>query len=324
LPALANPRQIKHSVSELRQFGCPTEDAGLEEETMEFGHAPTRFVRLVGGDLVSSSITNTETMRIEVLRRVSKPRMEWHFRQPEVTLFWFRNGAQDLRGTVDGRNVAHQFSRHFNLALFPACTEIEGEWKVAPSLDYVVVFLDPGFVHARLKADIDRPLVGFAHETLTRGLAELCREAAAPDNVFSLFAEGWGTQALAHLARATHVAGPEKEVSRGGLPARTVRELDDYIRVRLAEPISLEDLCGVAGLSKRHFLRAFQESVGTTPHRHVLNLRIEAAKRRLAESDDCLTTIALGSGFSHSQHFSTTFRRATGMTPSMYRRSRLS
>jgi AraC family transcriptional regulator len=51
-------------------------------------HASNSFVRLVGGDLVSSAITNTETMRIEVLRRVSKPKMEWHFRQPEVTLFW--------------------------------------------------------------------------------------------------------------------------------------------------------------------------------------------------------------------------------------------
>jgi AraC family transcriptional regulator len=291
---------------------------------MTLACSPHPFVRLVGGDLVSSEITNTETMRIEVLRRVSKPRMEWHFRQPEVTLFWFRNGAEDLQGTVNGRGAAHRFNRHFNLALFPACTEIQGEWKVGPSLDYVVVFLDPEFVHARLKAEIDRPLVGFAHEPLTRGLAELCREAAAPDNVFALFAEGWGTQALAHLARAIHMTGPDKGVSRGGLPARTVRQLDDYIRARLAEPISLEDLCGVAGLSKRQFLRAFQESTGTTPHRHVLNLRIEEAKRRLTGSGDCLTTIALASGFSHSQHFSTTFRRATGMTPSAFRRSRLS
>jgi AraC family transcriptional regulator len=250
--------------------------------------------------------------------------MEWHFRQPEVTLFWFRSGAEDLQGTVDGRGVAHRFNRHFNLALFPACTEIQGEWKVGPSLDYVVVFLDPGFVQARLKVDFDRPLVGFAYEPLTKGLAELCREAAAPDNVFGLFAEGWGTQALAHLARATHTAGPEREVVRGGLPVRTVRQVDDYIRARLAESISLDDLCGVAGLSKRHFLRAFQESVGTTPHRHVLNVRIDEAKRRLSESDDGLTTIALAAGFSHSQHFSTTFRRATGMTPSAFRRSRWS
>ncbi|MTV14056.1 MULTISPECIES: AraC family transcriptional regulator [Bradyrhizobium] len=287
-------------------------------------HAPNSFVRLVGGDLVSSKITNTDAMRIEVLRRVSRPKMEWHFRQPEVTLFWFRRGAENLKGMIDGCNAVHRFSGRANLALFPAGMEIQGQWSVGPSLDYVVVFLDPEFVHGRLKANIDRPLVGFAHEQLTRGLEELCREALAPDNVFELFAEGWGAQALAHLARVTQIAGAEKIVSRGGLSARVLAQLDEYIRVRLSEPISLEDLSGVAGLSKRHFLRAFQESTGTTPHRHVLNLRIEDAKQRLTGSDADLTSIACASGFSHSQHFSTSFRRATGMTPSAFRRSRLS
>lgn len=287
-------------------------------------HASNPFVRMVGGDLVSSRITSTETMRIEVLRRVCRPRMEWHFRQPEVALFWFRQGAENLRGKIDGCSAAHQFNGNVNLALFPAGMEIQGEWSVGPSLDYVVVFLDPGFVQARLKANIDRPIVGFAHEQLTRGLAELCREAQAPDNVFGLFAEGWGTQALAHLARVAQVADAGKMVSRGGLSTRVLRRLDEYIRVRLAEPIALEDLRGVAGLSKRHFLRAFQVSMGTSPHRYVLNLRIEDAKRRLIGSDEDLTGIACASGFSHSQHFSTTFRRATGMTPSAFRRSGLS
>jgi AraC family transcriptional regulator len=292
----------------------------LEEETMPLAQAPGRYIRLVGGDLVSSTITDTDTMRIEVLRRQSKPKMEWHFRQPEVTLFWFRNGAEDLRGSVDGRTGSFRFDGVANLALFPARTEIQGEWAVGPSLDYVVVFLNPAFVRARLKTDIDRPLIGFAHEQLTRGLAELCREAVAPDNVFGLFAEGWGTQALAHLSRAARIASPEPAMRRGGLSARAASQVQDYIRARLAEPISLDDLCHVAGLSKRHFLRAFQESLGITPHRHVLNLRIEEAKRRLLGSDDGLTTIALASGFSHSQHFSTAFRRVTGMTPSAFRR----
>lgn len=287
-------------------------------------HASNSFVRMVGGDLVSSKITNTDAMRIEVLRRVCRPKMEWHFRQPEVTLFWFRRGAENLHGMIDGCNAAHHFSGRVNLALFPAGMEIQGEWSVGPSLDYVVVFLDPEFVHRRLKANIDRPLVGFAHEQLTRGLEELRCEALAPDNVFDLFAEGWGTQALAHLARVTQIGGAGRIVSRGGLSARVLRQLDEYIRGRLAEPISLENLSGVAGLSRRHFLRAFQASTGTTPHRHILNLRIEDAKQRLTGSDADLTSIACASGFSHSQHFSTSFRRATGMTPSAFRRSRLS
>ena len=76
---------------------------------MPLAHAPGPYVRLVGGNLVSSTITDTDTMRIEVLRRLSKPKMEWHFRQPEVTLFWFRNGAEDLRGSIDGHSGSYRF-----------------------------------------------------------------------------------------------------------------------------------------------------------------------------------------------------------------------
>src|SRR5262249_824568 len=162
-----------------------------------------------------------------------------------------------------GCDAAHRFNGNVSLALFPAGMEIQGEWKVGPSLDYVVVFLDPDFVRARLKANIDRPVVGFANDSLTRGLDELCREALAPDNVFSVCAEGWGPEALAHLARATQMTAAEKPAPRGGLSPRVLRQLDEYIDARLSESISLEDLCGVANLSKRHFLRAFQMSVGT-------------------------------------------------------------
>jgi len=277
-----------------------------------------QFVRSVGGDLVSSVITNTDTMRIEMLRRVSTPRMHWHFRQPELTLFWFRHGAENLHATIDGRSVTYRFSGKSNLALFPSCADIQGEWTVGPSLDYTVVFLDPTFVTARLKANIDSPLVGFCHEALTRGLAELCREAATPDNVFGLFAEGWGNQALAHLARATRTVS-DLGARHGGLSIRTLRVLEEYVRANLAQSICLADLCQIADLSKRHFLRAFSESVGTTPHRYVLGLRIEDAKCRLKDTDESLTNVALASGFSHSQHFSTTFRNATGMTPSAFR-----
>jgi hypothetical protein len=56
--------------------------------------ATSQFVRLVGGELVFSVITDTSSMRIENLRRVSKPQMHWHFRQPRLALIWFRKGCE--------------------------------------------------------------------------------------------------------------------------------------------------------------------------------------------------------------------------------------
>jgi AraC family transcriptional regulator len=281
-----------------------------------------QYVRSVSGKLVSSHVIDIKTIRIEILKRTSRPRLQWHFRQPELTLFWFRKGCAKIRATIDGRPADCSFRASGNLAIFPACIEIEGELDVEPEVDYTVVFLEPAYVRERLKAEIESPLVAFAHDALTRGLEELCREAATADSVFELFAEGWANQALAYMARATR--GVERmRQSRNALPARSMRRLEEYVRANLAEPLSLAAMSSVVGLSKRHFLRAFQEAAGTTPHRFVLRTRIEEAKRRLIETDDTVTEVAFASGFSQSQHFATSFRTATGMTPSTYRRYHL-
>jgi AraC family transcriptional regulator len=281
--------------------------------------AMQRYVRSVSGKLVSSQITDTASMRIEILKRTSRPKLQWHFRQPELTLFWFRKGCAKLRATVDGRPIDRSFRASGNLAFFPACVEIEGELDVDPELDYAVVFLDPIFAQERLKSEIESSQVAFAHDALTRGLEELCREAAAPDNVFELFAEGWANQALAHLFRVVRGGELERKPLRNPLSSRTMRQLEEYVRDNLAERLSLAAMSGVVGLSKRHFLRAFKQATGMTPHRFVLRLRMEEAKRRLIETSDAMTEVALASGFGSSQQFATSFRSATGITPSTFR-----
>jgi AraC family transcriptional regulator len=112
--------------------------------------ASSQYVRLVGGELVFSVITDTSSMRIENLRRVSKPQMHWHFRQPRLALIWFRKGCERLRATIDGRSVDHIFTSKSNLAIVPALSEIQGEWAVGPSLDYTVVFLERALSRTQL------------------------------------------------------------------------------------------------------------------------------------------------------------------------------
>ena len=188
--------------------------------------AMQRYVRSVSGKLVSSQITDTASMRIEILKRTSRPKLQWHFRQPELTLFWFRKGCAKLRATVDGRPIDRSFRASGNLAFFPAMRRNRGRTRCrSPNLDYAVVFLDPIFAHERLKSEIESSQVAFAHDALTRGLEELCREAAAPDNVFELFAEGWANQALAHLSRVVRGGELERKPLRNPLSSRTMRQL---------------------------------------------------------------------------------------------------
>ena len=275
--------------------------------------------REVGGELVSGTIVDSRTTHVEVLARRATGPISWRFRQPRLALFWFRNGLKELHLNLDGRRIHSGIKQGTSLALLPASTSVEGEFDVAPSFDYTVVFLDPT-VASDAGCHFDRPLIAFGNEDLQRGLSLLCREARNADSLYGLFAEGWAMQALALLAR---VDGSQAATVRpcGGLAPSSLRRVIDYIEADLSRPFTIEGLAQVAGVCPRHFIRAFRESAGQTPLRFVYGLRLQRAKEFLLDPRRTATEVALDCGFSHAQHFSTAFKKATGVTPSDFRRA---
>lgn len=288
---------------------------------MNPGGLDTDAVRIVGGELVSSTAADTSKVRVEVLRRKSDGPISWRFRQPKLALFWFRSGVERLHLEFGGAPLHSRVSAAANFALFPASCDIGGEFDVHPYCDYTVVFIDPQLYPENFLSRFQQPLVAFGHQDLQRSLPLLCREAVQPDSIFDLFAEGWAMQALAQLAR---MAGgtPEVRPWRGGLPSSTVRRLQEFAHANLARTITVDELAALAGVSRRHFLRAFQESLGQTPLRYVQGLRIDKAKQLLANPWRSVTEVGLECGFSHAQHFSSCFRKSTGVTPTAFRRGR--
>jgi AraC family transcriptional regulator len=95
----------------------------------------------------------------------------------------------------------------------------------------------------------------------------------------------------------------------------------EYIEEHLAEDLSLSQLAEVAGLSQFHFARAFRESMGLPPLRYVSARRVERAKDLLAQPGLSVTQIGAQLGFNDTSHFSASFRKHIGATPSAYRRS---
>jgi AraC family transcriptional regulator len=273
------------------------------------------YFRRKTGQIVSSIVAEAKGLRVEFGRQYSA-RSLWHLRQPSLVLLWCRVAVKKVHLDIDGRSMDANRVNGSDLLLIPPDTEVSGEFNIEGVSDYSITFLDRS-LFGRLNPELRRPLLVSSNEALRRGLVELGREAAAPDNVFDLFAEGWAMQAMAHLSR---LAGGHREISRGGLSAASLRRVQDYIHSNLPATITLAELSRVAGLSRRHFLRAFRESVGDTPVGYVRTLRIEEAKRRLSQGSQSITQVALDCGFSHAQHFATTFRRATGLTPSAFRR----
>lgn len=279
--------------------------------------------REVGGELVSGFNIDSSMTHVEILRRRSVGPIAWRFRQQRTALFWFRRGVSSLNLRLDGAPVHARVDEGANFALFPASMLVEGEFEVARHCDYCVIFLDLQAVAEQTRVRLDRPLVAFRSAHLQSSLPLLFREANVADGLYGLFADGWAMQALAVLAR---IGGGDADVEptrRGGLATASLDRVVDFVNADISRPFTVQALAEVAGVSPRHFLRAFQQSTGSTPLRFIQNLRIEKAKELLSRAQASATEIALDCGFSHAQHFSTAFKKATGETPSNYRRRSL-
>ena len=79
-------------------------------------------------------------------------------------------------------------------------------------------------------------------------------------------------------------------------------------------------LAGRAAMSPRHFARVFRAATGATPARYVEQARVEAARRRLEESDDGVDAVAAGCGFGTAETMRRAFLRAVHVAPTDYRR----
>ncbi len=91
---------------------------------------------------------------------------------------------------------------------------------------------------------------------------------------------------------------------------------------RFQESISLAAVAELADVHPVSLARAFRRTYHCTVGDYVRRLRIELACQKLTGSDASLVEIALSAGFSEQSHFSRTFKRLTGLTPSEYRSSR--
>jgi AraC family transcriptional regulator len=78
---------------------------------------------------------------------------------------------------------------------------------------------------------------------------------------------------------------------------------------------TLEQMAEAARLSVNHFIRAFREHTGVTPHRHVVLRRLERGIILLKVPGISIAEVADGVGFATPAHFVATFRRTMGVTP---------
>jgi len=94
-----------------------------------------------------------------------------------------------------------------------------------------------------------------------------------------------------------------------------------WAREHLDAPLTVEDLAEQAGMSSRHFTRAFIAETGSTPSKAIERLRIEVARQRVQASGEAIERVAELTGFRDPERMRRAFIRAFGQPPQSLRRA---
>lgn len=161
--------------------------------------------------------------------------------------------------------------------------------------------------------------VGFVDADLARLSYALAAERHSASRG-SLVADALRIELIARLVHAhTSLRGTAKTATHQRMGLRALRLIDDYIESNLAAEMRIEDLATLAGMSRFHFARVFRATVGTTPHRYVLERRLERARSLLKTTATAVRDVALTTGFADQSHLTRLIKRRFGVTPGVLR-----
>ncbi|MBB6108638.1 AraC-like DNA-binding protein [Mucilaginibacter lappiensis] len=92
--------------------------------------------------------------------------------------------------------------------------------------------------------------------------------------------------------------------------------IKEYLEKNYANPINLHDICTMFGINDFKLKNGFREIFQTSVIGFVINKRLEASLTLLAERNLNISEIAYQTGYSSPQHFSKSFKRKYGISPS--------
>ena len=238
-------------------------------------------------------------------------------------------------GLVDFERKSEKIRRELSpgcVAVCPAGLPMRWSWHTR--LSYSVLTLEPGFLNDVARRTYDAGPGDFelfpAERNRDFDIANLVdmmgRETrrAGPDS--ALYIESLASILATHLLRhygAWTRGGPSCMVAAPGIDGNKackpepVERAVRYIHEHHARDIRLQEIASAACLSPHHLSRLFTRSMGTSPHRYLVRVRVQSARAMLnmATRRLSLAEVAAAAGFSDQSHLTRHFKRALGMTP---------
>ena len=218
----------------------------------------------------------------------------------------------------------HQFVKEGSVSIIPP--NLSHEAWLESQMEIMIFKLTPNLLEQIAKecqgCSIEIEAKWSVSDPLIRQLAlSLFREFqhGVPGN---LYVESIGHILATHVLRRYSIQGqvsnqkPTNKISK-----HKFKQAVEYINDNLSQDITLAELANLVDMNQYQFTREFKVAIGTSPHKYLLERRIEQAKELLSRTQISIAEISYNIGFSSQSHFTSTFRRLTGTTPAFYRKS---
>lgn len=274
-----------------------------------------KVIGIDGRPLAAAPLNAWQGFRFEVHPHMCRGAVADRCNQSALILV--RVGARGRARFVSGRTAYELSLEHGQVDVFAPGFEMDSGWWDCTPGEIVAIELQQAVLGRLLPPEEGRLALHTSLAGADPGLAALaaCMRSEVEQGCPSgrLFADGLSLALLASVRTRYALADPAPMRQARLAPAH-MRMLDEYVDANLGGDLGVADLAALVKLSPFHFARLFKASSGVTPYRFVLQRRVAAARRLLA-SDAALAEIAYVVGFASQSHFTTMFRRETGITP---------
>ena len=264
-------------------------------------------------------------MGAELVQATRRERTEFHFEAPVHLLALFERGARSAgESCVEGLPRSSLKDFEHKLTFVPAGHRYD-DWQVPRTLTRVIYFyLNPtqmpmSEVLGPHETTLS-PRLFFEDAAVRNTALKLATLIESGSSFDRLYFDALSLVLAHELVRFVGGCPRSDPLARGGLAPWQQRIIIDYIEEHLNEQIPLAKLADLASLSPCYFCRAFKQSLGMPPHRFHRHRRIERAKSLLVNESVSVTAAGLSVGFNETSSFTAAFRKATGLTPTAYRR----
>lgn len=283
----------------------------MDIDQLDAGSFESDVIQLKARNVLASLVTSNRRLRVR--GTVSFLTFQVPLEAPR-RLRW--NGIALEPNDIVAVNAGESFDYVYPAGVKPYCISVIGDAEATlRNLG--------GPVLARKLSETARPMPcdPDAVRSMARWLADRF-DSLGGDSIFATaFAFDLEQEFLRRLAACVR-AGRSR--SGGAVSTRSVRidaarRVEEHLLANLAVPQTVDDLCRVAGTSRRTLEYAFREHFGTSPKSFVKALRLNAARNDLLRSNygsTLVAEVAAGWGFTHMSQFSSDYRHMFGERPS--------